>query len=187
VLLASVKTTGKLIVNESTEKIFAIDDHISAVASGLLADARVIINQARVKAQVHGITYEESIDVWTLSRVIGDRMQLSTLYAGLRPFGVSLLIAGSDNGGVHLIECDPSGMLYEWQAYAIGKGAAVANKTLGQKWKPGMSREDAVKMAVDIISKTEKEKKAGLMVVSVIEKGGKFKKLSEEELKKALK
>jgi len=78
ILLATVKPAAKLMV--SLEKIFQIDDHIGAVASGLLADARILINQARIRAQVHRITYEEPIDVWNLARVIGDRMQLSTLY-----------------------------------------------------------------------------------------------------------
>jgi len=187
VVLASIKPSGKLIVNDSTEKIFQVDDHIAAVAAGLLADARVIVNQARVKAQVHKITYEESIDVWTLARVIGDRMQLSTLYAGLRPFGVSLLIAGADKGAAHLIESDPSGVLYEWQAYAIGKGAILANKILSQKWKPNMSEVDAIKLATDIISKTEKEKKGTELDMAVIKKDEKFKKLTEDDLKKILK
>jgi proteasome alpha subunit len=187
VLLASIKPNGKLVVNDSTEKIFQVDDHLAAVAAGLLADARVIVNQARVKAQVHKITYEEEIDVWTLARVIGDRMQLSTLYAGLRPFGVALMIAGADKSGPHLIESDPSGMLYEWKAYAVGKGAVTANKILNQKWKPNMIEADAVKLAVDIIGKTEKEKRSSVLDIAVIKEGEKFKKLSEDELKKLLK
>lgn len=189
VLLATVKPKGGLIINESAEKIFQVDEHIGAVAAGLLADARVIVNQARVKAQVHKITYEEPIDVWTLARVIGDRMQLSTLYAGLRPFGVALLVAGTDGtgAGTHLIESDPSGMLYEWQAYAIGKGSVVANKILKQKWKPNMSDGDAVKLSADILSKTEKEKKESALDIAVIKADGRFKKLSSDELKKLIK
>ncbi len=184
VLLASVKPKGKLVVTDSTEKIFQIDDSIAAVAAGLLADARTVINQARVKSQVHRITYEESIDVWTLARSIGDRMQLSTLYAGLRPFGVSFLIAGSDGKGPKLIQSDPSGMLYEWKACAIGRGASVANKLLEQKWKQNMSETDAIKLAMEILSKTEKGKKDTTLDMSVIKSGGKFKKLYEDELKR---
>ncbi len=186
-LLATVKPQGGLIVNNSAEKIFQVDEHIGAVAAGLLADARIIVNQARVRAQVHKITYEESIDVWTLARVIGDRLQLSTLYAGLRPFGVSLLVAGADSTGVHLIESDPSGMLYEWKAYSIGKGAIIANKILNQKWKPNMNDSDAIKLAVNIISKTEKEKKESVLDIAVIKSGGRFRKLGSDELKKLLK
>jgi proteasome alpha subunit len=183
VLLATVKPSTALIVPESVEKIFQIDDHVGSVASGLLADARVLANLSRVKAQVHKITYEESIDVWSAARVIGNRMQLSTLYAGLRPFGVSFLIGGADNTGLHLIESDPSGMLYEWKAYAIGRGGVIANKILKQKWKRDMNEKDAIKLAVDIIEKTEKEKK-GSIDIAVMRKGGKFRKLTEEEIKK---
>lgn len=185
VLLATVKPTTSLIVNDSMEKIFQVDDHVGAVAAGLLADARVLVNQARVRAQVHKITYEEPIDVWSLARNIGDRMQISTLYAGLRPFGVTFLIGGLDKNGMHLIEADPSGMLYEWHAYSIGRGGVIANKILRQKWKPNMQERDAVKLALDIISKTEKEKKDHAIDIVIIGKDKRFRKVSEDEIKRA--
>ena len=183
VLLATVKPEGKLVVPTSVEKLFQIDDHIGTVSAGLLADARILIAQARVRAQVHKITYEEPIDVWTLARAIGDRMQLSTLYAGLRPFGVSLLIGGTDKEGGKLIEADPSGMLYEWQAYAIGQGAILANKIFEQKWRPGISLRDAVNLAMDVILKSEKKKHGKIVDIAVV-RDGKFQKLSDEDLKK---
>ena len=183
VLFATVKPMAGLMVTGSLEKIFQIDDHVGAVASGLLADARVLSNQARVRGQIHRITYEESIDIWGLARSIADRMQISTLYAGLRPYGVSFLIGGIDNTGIHLIEADPSGMLYEWLAYAIGRGAALANKMLKQKWKPDISEKDALKLALDIMSKTEKEGEVDIAITKAGDK--KFRKLSEEEIKKA--
>jgi len=185
VLFATVKPTTSLMVSDSLEKIFQLDDHSGTVASGLLADARVLANQARVRAQIHRITYEESIDIWNLARIVADRMQISTLYAGLRPYGVSFLIGGIDKTGTHLIEADPSGMLYEWFAYAIGRGAAVANKILKQKWKADMTEKDALNVALDIISKTEKERgeaKADIAVIRIDDK--KFRKLSEDQIKK---
>ncbi len=184
VVLGSIKLNTSLMVSASSEKIFQVDDHIGVVASGLLADARVLVNQARVKAQINRITYEESIDTWGIARLFGDRMQISTLYAGLRPFGVTLLVGGVDKTGTHLIESDPSGMLFEWTAYAIGRGAVLANKILKQKWKNGMQEKDALELAVDIIIKTEKEKKEGFIDLAVIRKDGKFRKLSEDDIRK---
>jgi proteasome alpha subunit len=183
-LLATIKPTQALMVPTSAEKIFQVDDHIGSVASGLLADGRVLIEQARIRAQVHKITYEEPIDVWDLARSIGDRMQLYTSYAGLRPYGVTLLIGGYDKTGLHLIECDPSGMLYEWLATAIGRGSALANKILKQKWKKDISQENAISLAVEILDKTEKK---GEIEIALIKVGEKFKKLSDEELKRFLK
>ncbi|HDJ96668.1 MAG TPA: archaeal proteasome endopeptidase complex subunit alpha [Candidatus Aenigmarchaeota archaeon] len=182
VVLATVKPKTELLVIESIEKIFQIDDHIGAVASGLLADARVLMETARIKAQINRITYEEPITVWNLSRVIGDRMQVSTLYAGLRPFGVGFLVGGVDSTGPHLIEVDPSGMLYEWRAYAIGKGATVANKILRKKWKPDMNEKDALKLAKDVIMKSEKDVETSSIEMVVIK--DKFRVLNEDEIKK---
>jgi len=187
ILLATVKPVMGLMIADSLEKIFQVDDHAAAVAAGLLADARVLVNQARVRAQVHKITYEEPIDMWSLARVIGDRMQISTLYAGLRPYGVSFLIGGVDKTGAHLIESDPSGMLFEWQAYAIGRGALVANKIFKQRWKPNMSDKEAVALAWDVISKTEKERKENIVDMAIIRKDGKFMKMNEEAIKRFLK
>jgi proteasome alpha subunit len=187
VVLATLKPTSGLMVAASAEKIFQIDDHIGAVAAGLLADARVLVNQTRVKAQVHRITYDEPVDSWTIAHAIGDRMQISTLYAGLRPYGVSFLLGGVDKSGVHLIESDPSGMLYEWKAYAIGRGAAVANKTLKQKWKDGMSEKDAIALAMDVIGKAEKDSGEAAVDMAVVSRSGKYRKMNEEEIKRYLK
>lgn len=186
VAFATVKPAGKLVVSDTTEKIFQVDDHVGSVASGFLADARVLVQLARVRAQIHKITYEEPVDIWNLGRLIGNRMQLITQYGGLRPFGVSLLLGGVDKSGVHLLETDPSGTLFEWRAQAIGKGAALANKILNQKWKENMSEKEALELALDIIDKTEKsdkEKKEVVTDLAVVKKGEKFKKVDESYVK----
>lgn len=187
VVIATLKPSMGLMVPASAEKIFQIDDHIGAVAAGLLADARVLVNQSRIRAQIHRITFEEPADVWNIAHVIGDRMQISTLYAGLRPYGVSFLLGGVDKSGSHLIESDPSGMLYEWQAAAIGRGAVLANKIFKQRWKPDMSEKDAVSLVADVINKSEKEKREAVIDMAVIKKGGKFQKVSEGEVRKSQK
>lgn len=187
IILATVKPVMGLMVGDSIEKVFQIDDHAAAVAAGLLADARVLVNQSRVRAQIHKITYEEPIDIWSLSRVIGDRMQISTLYAGLRPFGVSFLIGGVDKTGPHLIESDPSGMLFEWQAYAIGRGAVLANKIFKQRWKSNMGDKEAVALVYDVINKTEKDKKDTFVDMAIIKKDSKFMMMHEEAIKRFIK
>lgn len=188
VILATVKQLMKLIIPSAIEKLFQIDEHIGVVAAGLLADARVLVNQLMIKAQVNRITYEEPIDVWSLARTLGDRMQLSTLYAGLRPFGVSFLIGGVDSTGSHLIEADPSGMLYEWKAYAIGRGANIANKIFNEKYKEGMDEKTALKFIVDVIKKSEKvgNLKEALEIAVIRERDKKFQRLTKEQISKLL-
>jgi len=188
VILSTVKQIAGLIVPNSIEKLFKIDDHLGAVAAGLLADARILVSQIIVKAQVNRITYQEPIDVWSLARVLGDRMQLSTLYAGLRPFGVSFLVGGVDSTESHLIEADPSGMLYEWKAYAIGRGAALANKIFKEKHREDMDEKNALKLVTDVIKKVEKtpDMEKALEIAIIREKDKKFERLTEEQIKKLL-
>jgi proteasome alpha subunit len=187
VILATIKQSMDLAVTKTTEKLFKIDEHIGAVASGLLADARVLVNQLRIRAQIHRITYEEPIDVWSLARSLGDRMQLSTLYAGLRPFGVSFLIGGVDSTGPHLIESDPSGMLFEWLAYSIGRGAMIANKVFKDKYKEGMDEKTALKLMVEAIKKSEKIKDTDSVEIAIIrDVDKKFTILPEQEVKKLM-
>ena len=185
VLLATVKPLDTLMAPTSAEKVFQIDDHMAAVAAGYLADARVLIEYARVKAQIHKVTYEEPMDIWAASKIIGDRMQLLTQYGGLRPYGVTILIGGQDQTGNHLIEADPSGMLFEWYAYAIGRGAPVAMKIFKEKWNPNLSEKDAVKLAIEVINKTEKAKEK--MIDLAIIKDQKYKRLTPEEIKQLTK
>ena len=185
-VLATVKPVGKLVVSDSTEKIFQVDDHMAAVAAGFIADARALMQIVRVKAQMHKITYEEPIDIWNIGKVIGNRMQLITQYGGLRPFGVSMLLGGVDKSGIHLLETDPSGTLFEWRAQAIGRGAVLANKTLNQKWKENLSEKETFEIAMDIIDKTErsdKEKREVVTDLAVIKKDAKFKKITEDYIK----
>jgi len=188
VILATVRQTMKLVVPETIEKLFKIDEHIGAVSSGLLADARILADQLRVKAQINRITYEEAMDVWSLAKVLGDRMQFSTVYAGLRPFGVAFLVGGVDSTGAHVIEADPSGTLYEWKAYAIGRGSTVANKIFRDKYKDDMDEKSALKLVIDVIKKVEKTDNLSraLEIAIIRKKDKKLKLLTDEAIRKLL-
>src|SRR3989344_346608 len=115
VLVTDKRIVDELIVPEATEKIFQIDDHIGATASGILSDARVLVERAQTKAQQHRVTYDSPIDVLTLVKDICDLKQICTQSAGLRPFGVSVLIAGVDEDGeVRLFLTEPYGLYFQY-------------------------------------------------------------------------
>ncbi|MHA1237424.1 MAG: archaeal proteasome endopeptidase complex subunit alpha [Candidatus Hodarchaeales archaeon] len=115
-----------LIEKDKVKKIFAVDNHVAVAIAGLTADARILVNQARVQAQIHQITYNESITIENLTRRLADIKQAYTQHAGVRPFGVSLLIAGVDEiHGPQLFMTEPSGSYWGYRAAAIGSGAPV--------------------------------------------------------------
>ena len=185
VILAASRTIQKLLVPESVEKISKIDEHIGIASCGILADSRVLVDYARVRSQVNRITYSEPIEVSALVKDICDRKQRFTQLGGIRPFGVSLLVAGSD-GEPHLFETDPSGTLREWRAHAVGRGSKDAKKVLTDEFKDGMPRDKAVELALKALKAGEKKLSLRSVEIGLIE-GGKFRLFDKNELKEAVK
>ena len=68
VLAVEKRLTSTLLDPASVEKIAEIDTHIGAAMSGLVADARTLVDHARVEAQNHTFTYDEPIGVEALTQ-----------------------------------------------------------------------------------------------------------------------
>ncbi|MDY6764736.1 MAG: archaeal proteasome endopeptidase complex subunit alpha, partial [Halobacteria archaeon] len=116
ILVAEKRVNSDLLVSDSIEKIYEIDDHIAVAASGHVADARQLVDFARVESQRDKYMYEEPIDVRTLAKSLGDHIQQYTQYGGTRPFGCALLIGGVTDNGIDLIESEPSGAIIGYKA-----------------------------------------------------------------------
>ena len=157
VLVAYKNLTSNLLVHESMKKVYKIDDHIAATASGLVADARRLVDIARLEAQKHKLQYNEPISVEQLSRHLCDLMQIYTQYGGIRPFGVSLLMGGVD-GEARLYEVEPSGALTGYKAYAIGSGKKDAEAFFEKEYKEGMKAEECIELALKALKKSENVK-----------------------------
>ncbi len=148
VVLAVEKRVMNLQDPESVEKIFVIDQHVGAAIAGLTADARILINQARIEAQINRLTYDEIISIETLTKKICDLKQLYTQHAGVRPFGVSLLIAGVDADGPKLFMTDPSGAYWGYKAQAIGAGAQTVKEILEKEYNENLTLNDSIKLSL---------------------------------------
>lgn len=139
---------------ESAEKIKKIDDHIGLAFSGLFGDARVLIDDARVYAQVYRLTYGERIPVELLAKRICDIKQVYTQHGGVRPFGVAFLIAGVDRRGPQLIMTDPGGSYMSYKAAAVGANSQTAMEILEQAYSDRSSLKDALVLALKVLDKT---------------------------------
>ena len=185
IVLVASRTIQKLLVPESVEKISKIDDHIGIAACGILADSRVLVDYARVKSQVNRITYGEAIEVSALVKDICDRKQRFTQVGGIRPFGVSLLVAGHDSEP-HLFETDPSGTLREWRAHSVGRGAKESKKVLVDEYKDQMPKDKAIELALKALKTGEKKLSIRGVEIGLIE-NGKFRIMDRNELKEVMK
>ena len=182
-LIVDRRSSSRLLEPRSTEKIHGIDDYIGCATSGLVADARILVDEARKNAQIHRVNYGENISVEMLVKKICDYKQNYTQYGGVRPFGTALLVAGTDDLGVHLFETDPSGALVAYKATGIGTGRPAVMEYFEKEYKEDMTFEEAIAMGLKALEAAIEEKpKAENVEIGVANVGEKFKRLAAEEV-----
>lgn len=152
ILMADRRLGSNLLVKDSVRKVFKIDNHAISTASGLISDARLLVKKTRIKAQQHRLVYGNRIDINSLIRYVADTEQLYTQYGGIRPFGISILLAGIDTKP-RLFLSEPSGIYFGYLARAIGNNSDEANKLLEKEYKKDLSLKEGLEVANKVFKK----------------------------------
>ncbi|KAL6855711.1 nucleophile aminohydrolase [Trichoderma novae-zelandiae] len=177
VLATEKKSSSPLADQSSLSKISHITPNIGTVYSGMGPDYRVLVDRARkVSHTGYKRIYNEYPPTRILVQDVARVMQEATQSAGVRPYGVSMLIAGWDEGidpeeeeteikegeevkktkktgGIHkggpmLYQVDPTGSYFPWKATAIGKSATKAKTFLEKRYSEELELEDAIHIAL---------------------------------------
>ena len=147
IVIAVEEKPRKLQISETAQKIFQIDDHVGVAAAGYIPDARSQVDNARFFSQSNKMIYDEPVDVETIAKHLADQCQQSTQYAGVRPFGVSLILGGVVNKTPQMYLTDPSGTYISYDAIAIGAGSEEVTDFLEKTYKNDLSLDDASALA----------------------------------------
>jgi 20S proteasome subunit alpha 2 len=184
VVLCTERKLPPLMDETSVQKISLITDSIGVVYSGMGPDSRVLIRKARKRAQEYFRMYKDPISTNQLVREVAAIMQEFTQSGGVRPFGVSLLIAGFDDQGPHLYQVDPSGSYWAWKASAIGKNMVNAKTFLEKRYNDELELEDAVHTAIITLKEGfEGEMNEHNIELGIIGEDKKFKILTPTQIK----
>lgn len=185
ILVTDKRIVDPLVVPEAIEKIFQVDDHIGATASGILSDARVLIEHAQLRAQQHRVSYDTPIDVLSIVKDVCSLKQICTQSGGLRPFGVALLIAGIDDSP-KLYETDPTGIFFRYRASVIGEGENEIEEILHKEYNDNLRIEDAFRLAIKSLVKVlDKDFNVDRIDCAYIRTSDKqFKKLDKESIER---
>jgi len=185
IIIAVEEVSRDLQVEDITQKIFQVDDHIGIAAAGYIPDARVMVDNARFFSQSNKLTYDESVEIEAVAKHLADQSHQFTQYSGVRPFGVALIIAGVDRKGTRIFVTDPRGTYIPYSAVAIGGNSDEVTEFLEKNYKNEISVDDAITLAISAINLKSDEKDVKHIRMTKIKSDTKlFEKVSNEEMLK---
>jgi proteasome alpha subunit len=157
-IVADMRMEDKLVIQKSTNKIYEIDSHIVASVAGIVSDARILIERAQVMAQQNRVTYDSPIEPELIIKDISNLKQQFTQYGGARPFGVSLMIAGINNGKPEIYTSDVTGNYLAYHANAIGENDDKIKEMLREKYNSNLTVKQGIKLALDMLKDIDEKK-----------------------------
>jgi len=184
VIATDKKVNSVLVDNDDYQKIQMITPSTGFIYAGMGPDFRVVTRNARKQAQKYFLTYHEPHPVSQIVRETALLMQEYTQSGGVRPFGVSCLVAGYDHDGPQLYQVDPSGSYFGWKATAIGKNYINAKNFLERRYNDDVELDDAVHIALLTLRESyEGEMNEHNIEVAIVGEDRVFKILTPSEVK----
>jgi proteasome alpha subunit len=184
IVIAVEEKPRKLQVSENPQKIFQVDDHVGVAAAGYIPDARSQIDNARFFSQSNKMIYDEAVEVETIAKHLADQCQQYTQYAGVRPYGVALILGGVVNNTPELFLTDPSGTYISYDAIAIGAGSDSVTDFLEKTYKEDLTLDEASVLASAgiYISSEDKEGTNHIRMAHIKTGNGLYELVSNEQI-----
>jgi 20S proteasome subunit alpha 5 len=188
VLAIERRIESKLLVPGSVKKLVKLDAHIGCAMSGLVGDARTLVNHARVETQNHWFTYNERIQVESTVQSVCDLALRFGEGGQARPFGVALLVAGVDENGPVLYQTDPGGTYTQFEARAIGEGSEGAQISLQEQYNRSLTVPEAQKIALEVLKQVMEKKitSENVEMVTITVENPEFRFCTSEEVEAIL-
>jgi proteasome beta subunit len=174
-------TMGYFIAHKQGKKVYKIDDHIGMTIAGSVADAQKVIDIITANAQLYRINLNRPMPIAAAARMT------SNLLFSARGLMAQVLVGGVDDTGPHVFNLDPFGSLVEDKMTATGSGSPLAIGVLEDKFKEGMTVEQALPViarAVNAAMKRDVASGNNYNIVVIDDKG--YRELSDAEKKAAL-
>ncbi|XP_067011517.1 proteasome subunit alpha type-3 [Anabrus simplex] len=143
--------TSKLYEPGANKRIFNIDTHVGMAVSGLISDARQIVETARTEASNYRAQYGSNIPLKYLNDRVSMYMHAYTLYSAVRPFGCSVILGSYQTDEPVMYMIDPSGVSYGYYGCAVGKAKQAAKTEIEKLKLHDLNCKELVKEAARII------------------------------------
>lgn len=185
VLAVEKKTTAALQDAHTIRKILQVDEHIMLTFAGLQADARVLVDKARLECQSFRFNFEDEPTLEYIARFVAETQQKYTQKGGVRPFGISTFMVGYEGKEPKLYVTEPSGAYSLWKANAIGRNSKTLREYLEKNHTDGLSNDDAINLAVETLMEVVESSKN--IEICIMTGPKKFQLLEDSVIEKIVK
>jgi 20S proteasome subunit alpha 1 len=181
------KVPHKLLDPSSVTHLFKITDTVGCVQTGLIADAKAQVERMRQEASDFKYNFGYDMPPDVVAKRVADIAQVYTQHAGMRPYGVAMMLIGIDaEKGPQLFKCDPAGYYIGYKAATAGAKDQEAQNLLEKKFKnaQSLSYDETVQTAISTLqSVLSADLKTSEIEVAVVSKADpKFRVLDEKEV-----
>jgi proteasome beta subunit len=186
VILATEKraTMGYMIASKKAKKVYQVAERIGMTTAGGVGDAQQLARILTVECNLYQIRRSRPITVGATATLLSNYLNQNRYY----PYYVQLLVGGVDEKGPGVYSVDAmGGATKEEEIVATGSGSPMAYGVLEDRFKPGMSEDEAIELAIrGLKSAMKRDAGSGEGIHVVVITKDKFQDLSEDDVKKYL-
>ncbi|KAI8146160.1 proteasome subunit beta type-7 [Fennellomyces sp. T-0311] len=139
-------TEGPIVADKNCEKIHYIAPNIYCCGAGTAADTESTTNLISSQIELHSLATGRKPRVVTAMTML---KQMLFRYQG--HIGAALVLGGFDATGPHLYTVYPHGSTDKLPYVTMGSGSLAAMSVFESRWKPDMTREEAIELVKDAI------------------------------------
>ncbi|MDH5779712.1 MAG: archaeal proteasome endopeptidase complex subunit beta [Candidatus Bathyarchaeota archaeon] len=149
VILASEKRVsyGYMIMSKVGKKVFKITDKMGAACAGLVSDMQVLVREVEAYAKLFNLDAGRPMPVKSAAKVMSNLL----FSRRLTPLITQTIVGGIDEDGASLYVLDVLGSVIPDKYAAVGSGAEIAIGVLEERYKDGMTTEEAKELVVRAI------------------------------------
>ena len=186
VILATEKraTMGYMIASKKAKKVYQVSDRIGMTTAGGVGDAQQLARILTVECNLYQIRRSRPITVGATATLLSNYLNQNRYF----PYYVQLLVGGVDETGPSVYSVDAmGGATKEEEIVATGSGSPMAYGVLEDRYKPNMTEDEAVELAVrGLKSAMKRDAGSGEGIQVVVITKDKYQILGEDAIKKFL-
>ncbi len=155
IVLAADKraTAGNLIVDKRTEKVHEISEDFAVTIAGTVSDAQLLIKLIRAELKLKEMRTNKKPTAKEGANLLGGLLYSNIRRPSMMPGIAHFLMAARDVHGVHLYDLFPDGSVTKIKDFiSSGSGSVFAYGVLETQYKPEMTTDEAVKVAVKAVN-----------------------------------